>query len=120
MDLGNFILSINDDIDECAKDFIEGNKTEKVKESIYSTGIWKMYFDGAFPCEGAGVSVLFVAPGNEFVIPFSYKIQWDIEYKNSICEYKALVLGLEAAKKLNIKNLEVYGDAELIMKQVNR
>jgi hypothetical protein len=31
-----------------------------------------------------------------------------------------LILGLEAAKKLNIKNLEVYGNAELIVKQVNR
>jgi ribonuclease HI len=27
---------------------------------------------------------------------------------------------LEVARKLNIKNLEVYGDAELIVKQINR
>ena len=25
--LGNYILSIDDDIDECAEDFTEGNKT---------------------------------------------------------------------------------------------
>jgi hypothetical protein len=31
-----------------------------------------------------------------------------------------LVLGLEAAKKLNINNLEVYGDADLIVKRINR
>jgi ribonuclease HI len=30
------------------------------------------------------------------------------------------VLGLEAARKMKIKNLEVFGDAELIIKQVNR
>jgi ribonuclease HI len=64
--------------------------------------------------------VLFVAPKNEFVIPFSYKLQWDIDYTNNLCEYEALVLGLEAAKKLNIKNLEVYRDAELIVKEINR
>jgi ribonuclease HI len=76
-------------------------------------------FDGASSCEGAGVGVLFVAPENEFIVPFSYRLQWDIDYTNNICEYEALVLGLEATKKINIKNLEVYGDAELIAKQVN-
>jgi ribonuclease HI len=79
-----------------------------------------MFFDGASSCEGAGAGVLFVAPENEFVIPFSYRLQWDIDYTNNVCEYEALVLGLEAARKLNIKNLEVYGDAELIVKQINR
>ena len=79
-----------------------------------------MCFDGASSCEGVGVGVLFVAPGDEFIIPLSYRLQWDIDYTNIVCEYEALVLGLEAARKLNIKNLEVYGDAKLIVKQVNR
>jgi ribonuclease HI len=79
-----------------------------------------MFFDGASSCEGAGAGVLFVAPENEFVIPFSYRLQWDVDCTNNVCEYEALVLGLEATKKLNIRNLEVYGDAELIVKQVNR
>jgi len=78
-----------------------------------------MFFDGASSCEGTGAGVLFVTPENEFVIPFSYKLQWDIDYTNNVCEYEALVLGLEAAGKMNIKNLEVYGDEELIVKQIN-
>jgi hypothetical protein len=61
-----------------------------------------------------------VAPGDEFIIPFSYRLQWDIDYTNNVCEYEALVLGLEAARKLKIKNSKVYGDAELIIKQINR
>ena len=39
---------------------------------------------------------------------------------NNVCECEALVLGLEAARKMKIKNLEVFGDAELIIKQANR
>jgi ribonuclease HI len=89
-------------------------------EDMCSTGIWKMFFDGASSCEGAGAGVLFVAPEEKFVVPFSYRLQWDIDYTNNVCEYKALVLGLEAARKLKINNLEVYGDAELIVKQINR
>jgi ribonuclease HI len=83
---------------------------------VYSSGTWKIFFDGAFSCEGAGVGVIFVAPKNEFVVPFSYRLQWDVDCTNNVFEYEALVLGLEAAKKLNIKNLEVYGDVELIVK----
>jgi ribonuclease HI len=79
-----------------------------------------MFFDGALSCEGAGAGVLFVAPEERFVVPFSYRLQWDIDYTNNVCEYKALVLGLEASRRLKIKNLEVYGDAELIVKQINR
>ena len=31
-----------------------------------------------------------------------------------------MVLGLEVARKIKINNLEVYGDAKLIVKQINR
>jgi ribonuclease HI len=120
-DIGNCILSFDDGIDSCTEEtYIDEKEFGNMNENMYSTGIWKMFFDGALSCEGVGVGVLFVAPKNEFVIPFSYRLQWDIDYTNNIYEYEALVLGLEAAKKLNIKNLEVYGDAELIVKKINQ
>jgi len=50
---GNCILSIDDDIDECVEYFTGKNQKERVNESVYSTGTWKMYFDGASSCEGA-------------------------------------------------------------------
>ena len=82
--------------------------------------MWKMFFDGAISCEGEGVGILFVAPGDEYYIPFYYKLQWDIDYTNNVCEYESLVLGLEAARKLKMKHLIVYGDAELILKQIKQ
>jgi ribonuclease HI len=119
-DLGKCILSIDDDLNECIEeDCIEKEKIEKTNKDVYSTGVWKMYFDGDSSCEEAGDGVLFVAPDDEFIIPFSYRIQWDIDYTNNVCEYEALVLGLEAARKLKFKNSEVHGDAELIIKQIN-
>ena len=33
-------------------------------------------------------------------------------------EYEALILGLKAAKDMNIKHLEVFGDFELVVSQV--
>ena len=82
--------------------------------------MWKIFFDGASSYEEAGARVLFMAPSDEYVIPFSCILQWDIDYMNNLCEYEALVLGLEASKKLKIKHLIVYGDVEVIVKQVKK
>jgi hypothetical protein len=37
-DIGNCIVSIYDDMDECVEYFTEKNETKKVKETVYSTG----------------------------------------------------------------------------------
>jgi hypothetical protein len=120
-DLGNCILSSNDGLDGCIEENdIEHEESGYMTEDMCSTSIWKKKFNGALSCEGAGAGVLFVAPEERFIIPFSYRLHWDIDYTNNVCEYKALVLGLEAARRLKIKNLKVYRDAELIVKQINR
>ena len=62
--------------------------------------------------------MLFLAPRDEYFIPFSYRLQWEVDYTNNVYEYEALVLGLEATRKLKIEHLIVYGDAELIVKQI--
>jgi ribonuclease HI len=67
-----------------------------------------MFFYDASPYLGAGAGVIFVALDNQLVIPFSYRLQWNIDHTNNICEYKALVLGLEAARRMKIKDLEVF------------
>jgi ribonuclease HI len=78
-----------------------------------------MFFDGASSYLGVGAGALLITPDDQFVIPFSYRLQWYIDCTNNVCEYEALVLGLEAARRMKIKNLEVFGDAELIIKQIN-
>ena len=42
------------------------------------------------------------------------------QHTNTVCEYEALVLGLEATRKLKIEHLIIYGDAELIVKQTKQ
>jgi ribonuclease HI len=96
------------------------NKKKEIEKNVYSTGVWKMYFDGASSFLGAKAGALIMAPDDQFVIPFSYRLQWNVDCTNNVCEYEALVIGLEAARKMKIKKLEVFGDVELIIKQVNR
>ena len=48
--------------------------------------------------------------------PSSYKLAF--ENTNNTAEYEALLLGIEEAKRRNIKLLKARGDVELIVKQV--
>jgi len=79
-----------------------------------------MNFDGASSWEGSRVGVLFVSPSCNKTILFSFRLHFEIDSTNNVCEYEALVLGLEIARKLKIKHLVVYGDVELIIKHVKQ
>jgi ribonuclease HI len=95
--------------------FVQKTKNTKIevpKEKVnIRDGMWKMFLDGASSWEGEGDRVLLVAPNDEYYIIFSYRLQFDIDCTNNVCEYEALILGLEATRKLKIKYLIVYLDA---------
>jgi ribonuclease HI len=80
-----------------------------------TTSVWRMFFDGASSSMGAGVGVVFVSPC-QGTISLSYKLEFEVT--NNVVEYEALVLGLRAAKEMGIKEMVVFGDAELIIQQV--
>ena len=74
-----------------------------------------MFFDGASSSEGTGAGVVLVSPCQE-AISLSYKMEF--KTTNNVAEYEALVLGMRAAKEMGIKEIVVFGDAELIIQQV--
>ena len=76
---------------------------------------WKLFFDGSFTQRGSGAGILFVTPQGD-LIPKSYKISFPCT--NNIAEYEGLVTGLRQDIKWNIKNLLVFGDSQLVIKQV--
>jgi ribonuclease HI len=80
-----------------------------------TTSVWKMFFDGASSSIGAGTGVIFISPCQE-TISLSYKMEF--ETTNNVAEYEALVLGMRDAKEMGIKEVSVFGDAELIIQHV--
>jgi ribonuclease HI len=58
-----------------------------------------MIFDGASSKGSVGVGVVFISPTQE-TISMSFNI--DFETKNNVEEYEALILGLKAAKYMEI------------------
>ena len=74
-----------------------------------------MYFDGAVNVSGNGAGAVIISPDQK-QYPISIKLQF--ECTNNTAEYKACILGLEAALEMKIKKLDVYRDSMLIICQV--
>jgi ribonuclease HI len=111
-DLGSSLLQLTD----TPKPLLRSRKSSNLGEdSPPITSMWKMFFDGASSREGVGAGVVFVSPCQE-TISLSYKLEF--ETTNNVPEYEALVLGLRAAKDMGIKEIFVFGDAELIVQQI--
>ena len=88
-------------------------------EAIFHVDIaneWKLYFDGSHTKNGSGAGIMFVTPQGD-VIPKSYRIAF--QCTNNIAEYEALITGLKLAVQWHIQHLQVYGDSQLVIRQVN-
>lgn len=81
-----------------------------------------MDFDGAIGKDGVGIGIwirnpVFLpnkVPSNVRVC--SYKLAFDCS--NNEVKYEALIACLKILKKLNAKRISIYGDSELVIKQV--
>jgi ribonuclease HI len=76
-----------------------------------------MFFDGACTKESTGVGVVFISPSKE-TTHLSFKL--DFKVTNNIVKYEVLLLGFNAVKEMKIHKLQVFGDTELIIQQVNK
>lgn len=65
---------------------------------------------------GSGVGIFLVKPQRD-CISKSYKIAFSCT--NNITEYKVLITGLRLAIQWRINEFQVYGDSQLVIKQVN-
>src|SRR3954464_8106873 len=96
------------------------DETAEVHSTQANLPVWQMYFDGAsrtIPRGGlvAGVGIVLISPRNH-VIPGAFSL---IEpCTNNVAEYNALLICLQLAHQLGVRNLQAYGDSELIVNQL--
>ncbi|XP_074304558.1 uncharacterized protein LOC141639296 [Silene latifolia] len=76
---------------------------------------WQMYFDGAARKDGAGAEVVFVTPQNH-LMPYSFTLTQLCS--NNMAEYQALILGLQMAIEIGVRDMDIYGDSKLVVNQV--
>ena len=97
-------------------DFVaEWTEAELPKEyGAYSN--WIMHFDGSKMLAGLGAGVVLTSPTGDTV---QYVLQIMYMDYNNAAEYEALLHGLWMAISMGIQRLEVRGDSNLAISQVN-
>jgi ribonuclease HI len=98
-------------------DFMAEWRENQVPTPIDKPEHWTMYFYGSLKLDGGGAGFLFISPHGK-QMKYVLQILWEIS--NNEAEYEALLHGLHLAISLGIKRLLVYGDALLVVQQVNK
>ena len=91
------------------------------KEFVAMTSLlgWCMYFDGTTNQSGYGIGILLVSPQGDHILR-SVRLGFPDRHPitNNTVEYEPCILGLETALKLDIRQMEVFGDSNLVLKQI--
>jgi ribonuclease HI len=77
---------------------------------------WTLFLDGSSCGKGGGVGILLISPNGE-VFEFAILIQPAVT--NNQAEYEALLRGLQYLREANAIAVEIFGDSELVIKQLN-
>jgi hypothetical protein len=91
----------------------EPNGVSSMEES--NDGWWRMSFDGATRNKGEGVG-MWIRPHVGDPKFLSYKLNF--KCTNNMVEYEVLLLGLKALKDLQAQRINIKGDSELVINQV--
>ena len=75
-----------------------------------------MYFDGSKMLAGLGAGAVLTSPTGDNI---RYVLQIMYTDSNNAAEYEALLHGLRIAVSMGVKRLEVRGDSNLAISQIN-
>ncbi|CAN6555683.1 unnamed protein product [Malus baccata var. baccata] len=78
---------------------------------------WKLYFDGSHTQKAAGVGIVIINPQGVYHY-YSFLLDYQ-ENTNNRAEYEALIIGLEILLDLGATEVEIFGDSELVINQLN-
>src|SRR3954463_11700609 len=75
---------------------------------------WRMHFDGSKMKNGLAAGVVLTSPKGD---QLHYVLQIHFAASNNVAEYEALVHGIKLAKEICIRNIDCFGDSDLVVQQ---
>ncbi|KAL8157739.1 hypothetical protein AgCh_002444 [Apium graveolens] len=85
-------------------------------EKDASPGAWTLKVDGSSTSERSGAGFILKSPEG-FTIQTT--ISFGFPVKNNQAEYEALITGLKLSRTLRVKDLKIYSDSQIVVKQTN-
>ncbi|XP_058111607.1 uncharacterized protein LOC131254921 [Magnolia sinica] len=86
------------------------------EEEERKAGEWTLFFDEATNSKGSGVGAILYSPND---VPIAISRRLAFQCTINVAEYEACITGLREAVILNVKKLQVFGDSQLIINQIN-
>ncbi|KAL1363986.1 hypothetical protein AAHE18_03G185900 [Arachis hypogaea] len=65
---------------------------------------------------GVGIGILIISPSSE---PSKFLFELNYSCSNNEAEYEALIMGLELLFEKGVKNVKIFGDSQLVVRQVS-
>jgi hypothetical protein len=76
---------------------------------------WGLYFDGSVYIKGQGVGCMIISPSGMYI---DLSIRLEFACTNNQLEYESLLHGLEYSRDVGARDIDVFGDSNLIMQQI--
>lgn len=77
---------------------------------------WRLYIDRV-SCKGTrGAGIVLKGP-NTIIIKYTLRLVF--KSTNNVAEYKTLIKGLDLAKEMKPRRLNIYGDSQLVIGQIS-
>ena len=98
---------------------IDDDFSDEEIAGVTSSSGWRMYFDGAANHFEYGIGVLLISPHGDHIL-ISVRLAFADRYPatNNIVEYEACILRLKTALELGIRRMEIFGDSNLVIRQI--
>lgn len=101
--------ALSDFVAEC-----QFSPTTIIEES-HTTKPWTLFLDGSFTKLSGGAGIILISPEG-FKIQQALKFSFHVT--NNVAEYEALIGGVRLAVELQVKILDIFGDSQLVVKQL--
>ncbi|KAK2979952.1 hypothetical protein RJ640_017967 [Escallonia rubra] len=105
--------------EQALADFLASHPCNNPEDGVIYVGIapWRMTFDGSKTSQGTSAGIVLISlDGN--IHQFAFQIEKDCS--NNQAEYEALIIGLEILLDMHITTVQISGDSQLVIKQLNR
>ncbi|XP_059635421.1 uncharacterized protein LOC132277598 [Cornus florida] len=99
---------------QAVADFLLECDSEDVEEDLCKC-LWKLFVDGSSNQMGAGIGIKLQTPEGTAL---SQALQLEFAATNNEAEYEALLAGIKLAKELKVRNLNIFSDSQLVVRQV--
>ncbi|XP_059664191.1 uncharacterized protein LOC132309960 [Cornus florida] len=99
---------------QAVADFLLECDSDDVEEDLRGC-LWKLFVDGSSNQMGAGIGIKLQMPEGTAL---SQALRLEFRATNNEAEYEALLAGIKLAKELKVRNLNVFSDSQLIVRQV--